>query len=144
MPPPQPSTKAAIINLISNRYNEAGELRQSFIHQSQMLYARLISGKGNLVYSLAEDSLWKDFVSHLCPGMKYPNGKKAAQTLVPAYEKKLKVEVNKKLQEAGSGTICIDGSADGNKDPIEQKKWRGWISLMGTQYHEYIECLLKA
>eukprot|EP01083_Nonionella_stella_P137211 417536_1 len=106
------STRArdAIFQQFERRYTDKGRLVQAWIDESQALFGRFVSAKGSIAYNLGHDQYFRDYILHLCPGYVFPNRKKVAQTLVPDYKNKLETEVNAKLQQAGAGTILIDGS----------------------------------
>ena len=69
--------------------------------------------------SIVEKESFRKFVEYLNPSYKMPKRWSLTNTHLPRLHSKVKEQVDKCLTQFGSCTIGLDGSSDGNKNPIE-------------------------
>ncbi len=104
---------------IVRRYDADGAISPDFLEESHNLWTRCVTAVGSIPFALIANQYFQDFIKHSVPGYSFPCPDKISQTHVPKWTKTLERSVNAQLTAAGTTSIVIDGSKDGNKDPIE-------------------------
>eukprot|EP01084_Bolivina_argentea_P167973 291402_1 len=104
---------------ILHRYDADGAISPDFLQESHNLWTRCVAAVGSIPFALIGNKYFQDYIKHGVPGYSFPCADKVSQTYLPKWTKTLERSVNAQLTEEGSATIVIDGSKDGNKDPIE-------------------------